>query len=152
MTAPAIGQAFGAAAITAARQPGQRPDADPCVLCIYGRTDKFVYWLAACRLPSASCPGCQRREPAGGQVVLPDGRPAHGLPEPCSRLNRLPESGGAAHRILADGQIAQFAAIASVIGAGLLLILSGLSLVHERRGPAQVEVLAQSVHTTAVTA
>jgi hypothetical protein len=95
MTVPAISQAFGAAAITAARQPRQRPDADPCVLCIYRRTGKFVYWLAACRLPSASCPGCQRRGPAGGQVVLPDGRPgawptrtmptAHRLPDPAAQ-------------------------------------------------------------------
>jgi hypothetical protein len=42
--------------------------------------------------------------------------------------------------------------IASFIGAGPLVILSGLGLVHERRVPAETEVLARSVHTTAVTA
>jgi hypothetical protein len=51
MTARAISQAFGAAVITAARQPGQRPDADRCVLCIYCQSDKFVYGPAVCRRP-----------------------------------------------------------------------------------------------------
>ena len=50
------------------------------------------------------------------------------------------------------GQIALFGAIASFIGAGLLLILSAIGLVHERRVPAEAEVLAKSVHTSAVTA
>lgn len=50
------------------------------------------------------------------------------------------------------GQIALFAAIASFIGAGLLLILSVLGLVHERRVPAETEVLAKTVHTSTVTA
>jgi hypothetical protein len=50
------------------------------------------------------------------------------------------------------GQIALFAAIASFIGAGLLLILSVLGLVHERRVPAETEVLAKTVTTTPVTA
>jgi hypothetical protein len=74
MTDPAISQAFGAAAITAARQPGP-PVASRAVLCIYCRTDKFVYWPEASRLPSANCPGCQRREPAGRDVMAPGGRP-----------------------------------------------------------------------------
>jgi hypothetical protein len=50
------------------------------------------------------------------------------------------------------GQIALFAAIASFIGAGLLLILSVIGLVHERRVPAEKEVLAKSVHATTATA
>jgi hypothetical protein len=50
------------------------------------------------------------------------------------------------------GQIALFGAIASFIGAGLLLILSAIGLVHERRVPAEAEVLAKPVHTSAVTA
>jgi hypothetical protein len=50
------------------------------------------------------------------------------------------------------GQIALFGAIASFIGAGLLLILSILGLVHERRVPAETEVLAKTVHTSSVTA
>ena len=50
------------------------------------------------------------------------------------------------------GQIALFGAIASFIGAGLLLILSILGLVHERRVPAETEVLAKAVHTSTVTA
>ena len=90
MRDPAISQIFGAA-ITAARQPGQRPDAGPCVLCIYCQADRFVYWPAVRRLPSANCPRCQRREAAGGHVALPEGRPtrtrptAHCLPEPAAR-------------------------------------------------------------------
>ena len=50
------------------------------------------------------------------------------------------------------GQIALFAAIASFIGAGLLLILSITGLVHGRRVPAETEVLAKKVHTSTVTA
>jgi hypothetical protein len=50
------------------------------------------------------------------------------------------------------GQIALFAAIASFIGAGLLLILSVIGLVHERRVPAEKEVLAKTVHATTATA
>jgi hypothetical protein len=41
--------------------PEQPPDAIQPVLCIYCRTDKFVYWPLACRLPSTDCPSCQRR-------------------------------------------------------------------------------------------
>ena len=50
------------------------------------------------------------------------------------------------------GQIALFGAIASFIGAGLLLILSILGLVHERRVPAETEVLTKTVHPTTATA
>jgi hypothetical protein len=50
------------------------------------------------------------------------------------------------------GQIALFGAIASFIGAGLLLILSAIGLVHERRVPAEAEVLAKPVRTSTVTA
>jgi hypothetical protein len=50
------------------------------------------------------------------------------------------------------GQIALFAAIASFTGAGLLLILSAIGLIHRRRVPAETEVLAKTVHTSTVTA
>lgn len=50
------------------------------------------------------------------------------------------------------GQIALFAAIASFIGAGLLLILSIAGLVHGRRVPAETEVLAKTMHASTVTA
>jgi hypothetical protein len=50
------------------------------------------------------------------------------------------------------GQIALFGAIASFIGAGLLLILSALGLVHGRRVPAEAEVLATTVQTSTATA
>jgi hypothetical protein len=53
---PAIRRPYGNA-----RRPEQQPNATHPVLCIYCRTDKFVYWPSACRLPSADCPGCQRR-------------------------------------------------------------------------------------------
>ena len=44
------------------------------------------------------------------------------------------------------GQIALFAAIASFIGAALMLILSIVGVVHERRVPAEKEVFAKTVH------
>jgi hypothetical protein len=50
------------------------------------------------------------------------------------------------------GQIALFGAIASFIGAGLLLVLAALGLVHGRRVPAEAEVLAKTVHTSTATA
>ena len=40
---PAIGQPYGNAAITTAG-PEQPSDAIRSLLCIYCRTDKFVYW------------------------------------------------------------------------------------------------------------
>ncbi len=43
----------------------ERPDVARSVLCIYCRTDRFVYWPPAIRLPSADCPGCRQREPVG---------------------------------------------------------------------------------------
>jgi hypothetical protein len=46
---------------TAAR-PEQRPVAMRSVLCIYCRTDKFVYWPPASRPLSPDCPGCQQRK------------------------------------------------------------------------------------------
>lgn len=75
MMDPVTSHAFGAGATTAARRPRQRPAAGRWVLCIYCQSGKFVYWPTACRLPSAVCPGCQRRDPVGGQIALPDGRP-----------------------------------------------------------------------------
>jgi len=50
------------------------------------------------------------------------------------------------------GQIALFAAIASFIGAALMLILSIFGVVHERRVPAEKEVFAKTVQPTAATA
>ncbi len=50
------------------------------------------------------------------------------------------------------GQIALFAAIASFIGAALMLILSIFGVVHERRVPAEKEVFAKTVHPTTATA
>jgi hypothetical protein len=44
-----------------AAHPEQRPGAIRSVLCIYCRTDKFVYWPPASRPPSPDCPGCQQR-------------------------------------------------------------------------------------------
>jgi hypothetical protein len=44
-------------------QPGHPPGTVRPGLCIYCRTNKLVYWPPASRLPSADCPGCQRRQP-----------------------------------------------------------------------------------------
>jgi hypothetical protein len=58
------------------RRPGRVPDAARTALCIYCRTDRFVYWPSALRLSLAECPGCQRREPAGRDIapILAAGR------------------------------------------------------------------------------
>lgn len=59
MTESALILAPEASAVTSAGQPvlpGSGRD-----LCIYCRTDKFVFWPPASRLPLASCPGCRRR-------------------------------------------------------------------------------------------
>ncbi len=50
------------------------------------------------------------------------------------------------------GQIALYAAIASFIGAGLILILSIIGLVHGRRVTPEAEVLGKTVHPDPVTA
>jgi len=42
-------------------RPEEQSDASRPVLCVYCRTDKFVYWPPASRPPSSDCPGCQRR-------------------------------------------------------------------------------------------
>jgi hypothetical protein len=59
MTESALLLASGASAATSAWQ-GVAPGFDPG-LCIYCRTEKFVYWPPDSRLPSANCPGCHRR-------------------------------------------------------------------------------------------
>jgi len=51
-----------------AARPEQRPVATRTGLCIYCRTDKFVYWPPASRPSSPDCPGCQQRNP--GQLRL----------------------------------------------------------------------------------
>ncbi len=50
------------------------------------------------------------------------------------------------------GQIALYAAIASFIGAGLILILSIIGLFHGRRVTAETEVLGKTVQTSAASA
>jgi hypothetical protein len=50
-------------------RPGQTPPSGPNALCIYCRTDRFVYWPSAIRLSLGECPGCQRREPAGRDIA-----------------------------------------------------------------------------------
>src|ERR1700724_1409639 len=42
-----------------AARPEQRPDKVRPVLCVYCRTDKFVYWPPATRPHSPDCPACQ---------------------------------------------------------------------------------------------
>jgi len=75
-------------ALTRARgTAAELPDAARSVLCIYCRTYRFVYWPPASRLPSADCPGCRLREPAGRYVTLrgPATRPA---PRPLPAVTR----------------------------------------------------------------
>ena len=68
MAEPAIRQAFRGATI-AARQLRRPSDAVHPVLCLYCRTEKFVYWPSASRLRLANCPGCQRRARADRDVA-----------------------------------------------------------------------------------
>jgi hypothetical protein len=77
------------------RRPGQTPDAGRCALCIYCRTDRFVYWPSAIRLSLANCPACQRRAPAGRDIALLNGRPAAELSRtaPAAREPAEPLSG-----------------------------------------------------------
>jgi hypothetical protein len=51
------------------RRSARIPGAGDCALCIYCRTDRFVYWPSAMRLSLAGCPGCQRRGPAGRDIA-----------------------------------------------------------------------------------
>jgi hypothetical protein len=73
MTDPTISHPSG---IAARRRPGQPPDAIRSALCLYCRTERFVYWPPGIRLSLADCPGCQRPEPAGRDIAPLDGRPA----------------------------------------------------------------------------
>ena len=61
----------GAIVITAAGRPVRSPGAIRDVLCLYCRTEKFVYWPPASRLRLANCPGCQRRAYAGRHLAAP---------------------------------------------------------------------------------
>ena len=67
MAEPAISQSLRGATI-AARQL-RPPYATHPVLCLYCRTEKFVYWPSASRLRLANCPGCQRRAHADRDVA-----------------------------------------------------------------------------------
>jgi len=51
----------GAVVIIAAWRRVRRRCGIRDVLCLYCRTEKFVYWPPASRLRLADCPGCQRR-------------------------------------------------------------------------------------------
>jgi hypothetical protein len=73
MRDPGTGYPSGAAG---ERHSGQTPDAGRRALCIYCRTDRFVYWPSAIRLSVAECPGCQRPGPAGRDIAPLNGRPA----------------------------------------------------------------------------
>jgi hypothetical protein len=73
MRDPGMGHPSGA---DGERHAGQTPDAGRRALCIYCRTDRFVYWPSAIRLSLAECPGCQRRGPAGRDIAPLNGRPA----------------------------------------------------------------------------
>ena len=66
MRDPGMGYPSGA---DGERHSGQTPDAGRRALCIYCRTDRFVYWPSAMRLTLAGCPGCQRRGPGGRDIA-----------------------------------------------------------------------------------
>jgi hypothetical protein len=96
MRDPGMGYPSGA---DGERHSGQTPDVGRRALCIYCRTDRFLYWPSAIRLSLAECPGCQRPGPADRDIAPLNGRPAaessrttptaHGL-SATSRLRHLP--------------------------------------------------------------
>lgn len=73
MRDPGMGYPSGA---DGERHSGHTSDAGRRALCIYCRTDRFVYWPPAIRLSLAECPGCQRPGPAGRDIAPLNGRPA----------------------------------------------------------------------------
>jgi hypothetical protein len=77
--------------IAGEQRPGQSPDAIRAALCIYCRTDKFVYWPSVIRLSLAECPGCQRRESAARDIAPLDGRPAAELTRATPAAREPPE-------------------------------------------------------------
>jgi len=104
MTDPGMGYPCGTGADLHSRQT---PDAGRGALCIYCRTDRFVYWPSAIRLSLAECPGCQRRGPAGRDIAPLNGRPAAGFSRitptarklsVTSRLEHLPPDAARAGR------------------------------------------------------
>ena len=80
MTDPGAGYPCGA---DGERHSGQTPEAG---LCIYCRTDRFVYWPSAIRLSLAECPGCQRQGSAGRDIAPLNGRPSASSAGPRQRL------------------------------------------------------------------
>jgi len=62
------------------------------VLCIYCRTDMFVYWPPAWRLPSADCPGCQLRIARPAARSTGDGWPRGSLRGPWPGPDGLPDA------------------------------------------------------------
>src|SRR5260370_4992882 len=73
MRDPGMGYPSGA---DGERHSGQPPDAGRRALCIYCRTDRFVYWPSAIRLSLAACPGCRRPGAAGRDIAPLNRRPA----------------------------------------------------------------------------
>ena len=71
MSGSVTSPARGAAVITAAGRPVRAPGGIRDVLCLYCRTEKFVYWPPASRLRLADCPGCQRRAYGGRRLAAP---------------------------------------------------------------------------------
>jgi hypothetical protein len=96
MTDPGMGYPCGA---DGERHSGQTPEAGRCALCIYCRTDRFVYWPSAIRLSLTECPGCQLqgpRRPGHRTAESPAGRrvqPDHGNDSRAERYLATPASG-----------------------------------------------------------
>jgi hypothetical protein len=89
MTDPAISYPSGTAG---ERRPRQPPVTARCALCIYCRTDRFVYWPSVIWLSLAECPGSQRREAADRDIAPLNGRPAADLSRTTPTDRESPES------------------------------------------------------------
>ena len=110
MTDPGMGYPCGA---DGERHSGQTPEAGRCALCIYCRTDRFVYWPSAIRLSLAECPGCRRQGPAGRDIAplnAPAGRRVQPDHANGSRAERYLAAPASATRFSAGWQAASLTA------------------------------------------
>ncbi len=82
MSGPVTSPARRAAVITAAGRFVRAPGGIREVLCLYCRTEKFVYWPPASRLHLADCPGCRRRAYAGRRHLATEGAAARAIRRP----------------------------------------------------------------------
>jgi hypothetical protein len=117
MTKPGMGYPCGA---DGERHSGQTPEAARCALCIYCRTDRFVYWPSAIRLSLAECPRCRRQGPADRDIAPLNRRPAAEFSRttPTARAERYLATPASATRFSAGPQATSSTAYRPAPGRG----------------------------------